>query len=565
VLSSPVSFFSSAQKKQPKFRPNLFYSTTYLIHIDTLIYHQEPFPLTSRTFTINMAPLPAPYSAVACTSSPTSTSNIFHLAAHTLTTSNVSPVAAQWHAGLPNYKRWVDSSIVGRDDDDYAAWKTVDGNDDGDHITIDQTPADEPELTPTTDENGNDNDTFDNETDEPETAVEEISPDEATPTPTSTGEGDDEDTDNKPSVDDAPLPTEAAGTEASADTITSKLVEKHGTMPTSIDECIDTEDEIVTYTDENGNNNVTVNCTALANMETWYFLPCDAECHDDLDEIIPGVVVSSGLSGGLLPTILNNHGLWGNNPVSQTAIINWLTNHLQRVRSLLSNDVFDWTRVQSNAEELMNHPPVDLPLENDALPAPEGAPEVATPEAIEAAETAVEEAANALENIKHMTKSAEAIQAAEEHIAEQKEKLRQLKENVPSEEALPSDPFEPVEPVNPADPVEVDPGDLSFSPEEIAAWTKKLKEAVDKMRAAMRNYQSREVTGSQEKCNWLERQNGWRQRKSSRQSETTFMKPACPSTTSLQLRKYLASQTLKLKLRRKQPRKQTMLSEQLKN
>jgi hypothetical protein len=321
-----------------------------------------------------MAPLPVPYSAVACTGFPTPTSNIFHLVAHTLATPNASPVATPWHAGLPNYRRWVGSSIVGRDDDDGAAWETVGDNDDGgDHIIIEETPADEPEPTPTTtntdgteDDNDDgsktvgDDDTPDHETDEPNTTVEEISTNEPTPTstPTSTDQSDDENTDDDPSVDDTPLPPEAAGTEASADIITSELVEKYGIMPTSIDDCINTEDEIVTYTDENGNNNVTINCTALANMETWYFLPCDTECHDDLDEIIPGVVVGSGLSGGLLPTILNNHGLWSNNPVSRTAIVNWLTNHLQRVRSLLSTDVFDWTRVQSDAEELMNHPRV---------------------------------------------------------------------------------------------------------------------------------------------------------------------------------------------------------------
>jgi hypothetical protein len=443
-----------------------------------------------------MAPLPVQLStAVAGSGIPASTLSTFYLTAHTSTPSHISPVAIPCHTGSTIFKRWVGSSVVSHDGDDDASWKTVGDDDDtGDQITVEETPVDEP--TPTTNEDdqtvGDDDHNPDSDMfDEPKTTVEETSPDEATP-PT-TGEDDDEDagwktvgdegTHNKTSVDDTPLPVEPAGTEALADTITSELVEKYGNMPTSIDDCINTEDEIV-----NGNNNMTVNCTALANMETWYFLPCDVECHDDLEEIIPGVVVGSGLSGGLLPTILNNHGLWSNNPVSQTAIVNWLTNHLQRVRNLLSADAFDWTRVQSNAEELLNHPPVDLPLENDAFPAPESVPEVATPEAIEAAEAAVEEAKNALENLRYMTKNPHAIEAAEDHLAEQQEKLRQLKENaqpaeVPSEEGLPSDPVEPVE-----------PAESTFSPEEIAAWTQKLKNAVKAVKTAMRNYTS--VRGS---------------------------------------------------------------------
>jgi hypothetical protein len=445
-----------------------------------------------------MAPLPVQLStAVACTGIPASTLSTFYLTAHTSAPSHISPVAIPCHTDSMNYKRWLGSSVISHRDDD--GWKTV-GDDDNtsDQITVEETPVGEP--APTTDEDGktvdDDDNDLDNEIpDEPKTTVEESSPDE--PMPPTTGEDDnenagwktvgDESTHNKTSVGNTTMPVEPAGTEASADTITSELVEKYGIMPTSIDDCINTEDEIVTYTDENGNNNVTVNCTALVNMETWYFLPCDVECHDDLEEIIPGVVVGSGLSGGLLPTILNNHGLWSNNPVSQTAVFNWLTNHLQRVRSLLSTDAFDWTRVQSNAEELMDHPPVDLPLENDAFSAPESVPEVATPEAIEAAEAAVEEAKNALENLRYMTKNPHAIEAAEDHLAEKQEALRQLKKNarpaeVPSEEGAPSDPVDPVDPV--------DPAESAFSAEEIAAWTQKLKDAVRAVKEAMRNYTS---------------------------------------------------------------------------
>ena len=351
--------------------------------------------------------------------------------------------------------------MVSHGGDDDTGSKTVgDNDDDGDFITVEETPVGGDD-----DETGDTND---------ETSINQTS-DEPTSAPTDEDDGlediaGDDDTGNETSTNDTSMPVETAGTEASADTITSELIEKYGTMPTAIDDCTNTEDETVTYTDENDNNTVTINCTALASMETWYLLPCDDNCRNDLEKIIPGVVVGSGASSGLLPTILNNRGLWRNNPVSQTAIVDWLTTHLQGVRDLLSTDVFDWTRVQSNIKELMSHPPVDLPLENDVLPAPEGVPEPASPEAIEDAEAAVEEASNALENLKHMTKNPDALRSAEEHLAEQQEILRQLEE---SRNVLPDDYLEP-----------------TYSPEEIAAETVKLEDAVQAVERSLKSYKA---------------------------------------------------------------------------
>ncbi|KAH0288410.1 hypothetical protein M436DRAFT_61372 [Aureobasidium namibiae CBS 147.97] len=411
----------------------IFHSTTFTLTLPT----SKSTTSTSNNPRINMAPLPVQLSTVvAFAGTPVPTPCTFHLAGHSPVNFQVSPVVTSWQADLPIHKRWLSNSMVSHGDDD-----------DGDYITVEETPV------------GGDDD--DDETSSKET------PDGLSPTST---EEDDGDTGDKTYTNDTTMPVGSAGTEASAEVITSELVEKYGTMPTTIDDCINIEDAAVTQTDENDNNTVTINCTALTNMETWYLLPCDDHCHNDLEKIIPGVVVGSGASGGLLPTILNNRGLWSNNAVSQTAIIDWLTTHLQNVRNLLSTDVFDWSRVQSNIKDLMQHPPVDLPLENDVFPAPEGAPEPASPEAIEAAETAVEEASNALENLKHMTNDPDALRSAEEHLADQQEILRQLRE---SENVLPGDHFGP-----------------TYTPEEIAVETVKLEDAVQAVERALKNYKA---------------------------------------------------------------------------
>lgn len=160
---------------------------------------------------------------------------------------------------------------LGGDDD--AGSKTVGNNDDdGDYITVEETPI-----------GGDDDGTGDADG---ETSINETS-DGPTPAPT---EEDDGDTGGEAATNDTPMPVKSAGTEASADIITSELIEKYGIMPTTIDDCVNTEDETFTYTDENDNHAVTINCTALADMETWYLLPCDDNCHIDLEKIVSGIV-----------------------------------------------------------------------------------------------------------------------------------------------------------------------------------------------------------------------------------------------------------------------------------
>ncbi|KAG9659001.1 hypothetical protein KCU64_g4143, partial [Aureobasidium melanogenum] len=321
---------------------------------------------------------------------------------------------------------------------------SIDNNDNsGDWQTVGDDVGDE-----TTEETSNGDvvdETSDNNDDELQT-VDDGSNDETT---------DDIDSEN---VDNASEPVETVGTEASAETIASDLQEKYPDMPTSINDCIDTEDEIVTHTDDNGNVIDTVNCTALANMETWYFLPCDDKCRKDLKKIIPAVVVESGIAGGLLPTILNNRGLLRGSPATQTAVIEWLTTQLQQIRNRLSTDWFDWSSVRHSIKELLHHPPVDSPFEDypyelDPFDDPigsdpfgsdpydsdppeselyEGDPPVDTPyeyedpfdtDPLRNAEIEVEEAKRELNNLKH-TVNEEEIRAAEERLAEKEEVLR---------------------------------------------------------------------------------------------------------------------------------------------
>lgn len=468
---------------------------------------------------------------------------------------NDQPVATSWHNDLPVSTHWVGtmssptahhrefvSILVARTEpepsesdveyvDESSSPIEGDGVDAGVETGVDETSIDDDNSgdwqtagddvgDETTDETSNedviDETSDDNNEDELQT-VDDGSNDETT---------DDIDSEN---VDDASEPVETVGTEASAETIASDLQEKYGDMPTSIDDCIDTEDEIVTYTDDNGNVSDTVNCTALANMETWYFLPCDDKCRKDLKKIIPAVVVESGIAGGLLPTILNNHGLWSRNPATQTAVVEWLTTQLQQVRSRLSTDWFNWSSVRRSIEELLNHPPVDTPFEDypselDPFEDPIGSdpfesepydsdpvegepfegdtPVDTTPyedpfggDPLRDAEIEVQEAKTELENVKHMTNNQDAIRAAEEHLAEKEEVLRRLQENnpteVPNENVVPEDPMQP--------PASIE--------EETAAAARELKDALEEVRRTYKDYQ--EVKNDPSSSNgdrWLRRQ-----------------------------------------------------------
>ncbi|KAG9516784.1 hypothetical protein KCU93_g8992, partial [Aureobasidium melanogenum] len=405
----------------------------------------------------------------------------------------------------------VDEISIDDDDDDNSGdWQTV-GDDVGEETTEETSNEDVIE------------ETLDNDDDELQT-VDDGSNDETT-----------DDIDSEV-VDDASEPVERVGTEASAETIASDLQEKYPDMPTSIDDCIDTEDEIVTYTDDNGNVSGTVNCTALANMETWYFLPCDDKCRKDLKKIIPAVVVESGIAGGLLPTILNNRGLLSGSPATQNAVVEWLTTQLQQVRNRLSTDWFNWSSVRRSIKELLHHPPVDTPFEDypfeldpfedpigsdpfgsdpyDSDPSEsepyEGDPPADTPHEYEDpfdtdplrnAEIDVQEAKAELENLKRGGNEDE-IRAAEERLAEKEEVLRRAQEKYPTE--APNENVVPEDPIQPPASIE----------EETAAATRELQNALEEVRRTYKDYQ--EVKNDPSSSNadrWLRREDWLEARK----------------------------------------------------
>ncbi|KAH0161414.1 hypothetical protein KCU67_g6352, partial [Aureobasidium melanogenum] len=186
---------------------------------------------------------------------------------------NDQPVATSWHNDLPVSTHWVGamssptadhrrvvSILVARTEpepsesdvecvDESSSPIEGDGGDAGDETSVDETSIDDDNSCDwqtvgddvgdeTTEETSNEDvidETSDNNDDELQT-VEDGSNDETT------------DDDDFEIVDDASEPVERVGTEASAETIASDLQEKYPDMPTSIDDCIDTEDEIVTYT-----------------------------------------------------------------------------------------------------------------------------------------------------------------------------------------------------------------------------------------------------------------------------------------------------------------------------
>ncbi|KAH0363806.1 hypothetical protein KCU65_g7189, partial [Aureobasidium melanogenum] len=425
----------------------------------------------------------------------------------------------------------VDETSI--DEDNSGDWQTAD-NDEGDEIT------DETNNEDVIDEISDDNN------DELQT-VDDSSNDETT-----------HDIDSEP-VDDASEPAEKVGTEATAETIASDLQEKYPDMPTSIDDCLNTEDEIVTHTDENGTVIDTINCTALANMETWYLLPCDDKCRKDLKKVIPAVVVESGIAGGLLPTILNNRGLWSGSPATQTAVVEWLTTQLQQVRNRLSTDWFDWSSVRHSIKELLNHPPVDTPSPLGSFEDPFGSDPFGSdpvdsdpvdpydsdpiehepyegpfdPDMLREAELDVEEAKDHLETVKKWGDETE-VRAAEQDLAEAEELLRMVQERmsteVPDEDVIPEDPTEvpdddvmpddltevPDEDIWPEDPNEVpdesimpeDPMEpLPSIEEETATATRELEKALEKVRETYKDYQ--EIKNNPDASSadkWLRRQ-----------------------------------------------------------
>ncbi|KAG9842843.1 hypothetical protein KCU98_g8153, partial [Aureobasidium melanogenum] len=464
------------------------------------------------------------------------------------------PVATSWHNDLPVSTHWVGamsrstadhrrsvSILVARtepepseSDVEYLNESSSpieeDGVDAGDDTSVDETSIDNDnssnwqtvgddasdEITDETSNGDVIDETLDNNDDELQTI------DDGT---------NDENTDDIDSevVDDASELVERVGTEDSAETIASDLQEKYPDMPTSIDDCIDTKDEIVTYTDDNGNVSGTVNCTALANMETWYFLPCDDKCRKDLKKIIPAVVVESGIAGGLLPTILNNRGLLRSSPATQTAVVEWLTTQLQQIRNRLSTDWFDWSSVRHSIKELLHHLPVDTPFEDypyelDPFDDPigsdpfgsdpydsdpfesepyEGDPPVDTPyeyedlfdtDPLRNAEIDVQEAKRELNNLKH-TGNEDEIRAAEERLAGKEEVLRRVQERYPTE--VPSENVAPEDPLQPPTTLE----------EETAAATRELENALEEVRRTYKDYQ--EVKNDPSSSNadrWLRRQ-----------------------------------------------------------
>ncbi|KAH0340286.1 hypothetical protein KCU81_g6839, partial [Aureobasidium melanogenum] len=472
------------------------------------------------------------------------------------------PVPTMWNNDLPVPTNWVNavptstveyvSILVTRQEpensgseveyvDESSSPIEGDGVDAGDETSVDETPID--------DENSGDWQTAGDDGDE--ITDESNNDNESQNGEDGSNDGTTKDNDSE-DVDDASEPVAVAGTAASAETIASDLQEKYPDMPTSIDECINTEDEIFTHTDENGNVIDTVNCTALANMETWYLLPCDDKCRKDLKKVIPAVVIESGIAGGLLPTILNNHGLWSSSPATQTAVVEWLTTQLQQVRNRLSTDWFDWSSVRHSIKELLTHPPVDTPdfpseIEpfdsdpSDSDPFEDEPYEVDdTPyegpfdsDILREAELDVEEAKDHLETVKKWGDETE-VRAAEEDLVEAEELLKMVQENMatdlPDDYRVPKDPNEDIVPEDPEDNVPEDsnedilPEDPTEAPdestvpedpmqpppsieEETATATRELEKALEQVRETYKDYQ--EVKNNPDASSadkWLRRQ-----------------------------------------------------------